>query len=251
VEKAKGYYVYRSTAGGSYKKIATTTDTSYKDEGATSNNTKYQYKIYAYRKVSDTTYKSGASTAQTVYYLTAPQITSVSNASAGVKVQWGAVSGADKYYVYRSTDASKYTKIATATSNTYTDNTAVNGTDYYYKVYAVKSVSDVTYKSSASKASAVIRYLTRPTDVKVSKSGSALKVTWSKNKQAKGYYVYRSQDGGSYQLVGTITKNSTLSYTDSKATKKGSTYKYKIKAYKTVSGVTYKSSYSSVVTYSR
>ncbi len=51
VNGATGYVLYRSTKGGSYKKIATTKSLSYKDKSVKAK-TKYAYKVRAYRTVS-------------------------------------------------------------------------------------------------------------------------------------------------------------------------------------------------------
>lgn len=53
VSGATGYYVYRREAGGSYKKIATVSETTYKDTGALVNTT-YFYTVRAYMKVNNT-----------------------------------------------------------------------------------------------------------------------------------------------------------------------------------------------------
>ena len=66
------------------------------------------------------------------------------------------------------------------------------------------------------------------------KYGSALKLTWTRNSRATGYYVYRKTGSGSWSKIKTISKNSTLSYTD-KAVKRGKTYTYRIYAYKSTS----------------
>ena len=65
----------------------------------------------------------------------------------------------------------------------------------------------------------------------VSTSYSSVKLTWSKVKNATGYQIYRATSkGGSYKLVKTISKNTTISYTDQKLTT-GKTYYYKVRAY--------------------
>ena len=59
-------------------------------------------------------------------------------------------------------------------------------------------------------------------------------MTWTRNSKAKGYEIYRKVGGGKWTKVKTITKNSTLTYTD-KAVKRGKTYSYKVCAYKDTS----------------
>ena len=66
--------------------------------------------------------------------------------------KWNAVSGAIKYNIYRSTSKNgTYTYLDTTTATSYTDKTAVSGTQYYYQVKAVKKVS--TTKTTTKKAS--------------------------------------------------------------------------------------------------
>ena len=58
VKNATGYYIYRSTSrDGEYKKIATTSKTSYTDKKIPEMNT-YYYKIAAYRKTGSQISKS-------------------------------------------------------------------------------------------------------------------------------------------------------------------------------------------------
>ena len=79
--------------------------------------------------------------------------------------------------------------------------------------------------------------------VKVAKSGSsAVKVSWSKVTGAQGYVVERST-GKTWSKVGTV-KGKTY-FTDKKV-KKGTTYKYRVRAYRKVDSKNTYSSYSSV-----
>jgi hypothetical protein len=62
------------------------------------------------------------------------------------------------------------------------------------------------------------------------------KLTWKKVTGATGYEVYRSTKKKSgYKKVATIKKASTVKYTKKKL-KKGKTYYFKIRAYRTVNG---------------
>lgn len=59
-----------------------------------------------------------------------------------------------------------------------------------------------------------------------------IKISWKKVSNAAGYYVYRKTGSGKPQKVGTITKNSTTSWTDTKVkSKNGTTYQYQVYAY--------------------
>src|SRR6266446_8839390 len=56
--------------------------------------------------------------------------------NAQVTLNWTASSGVTGYYVKRSTTSGSETQIATLSTTTYTDTTAMNGTTYYYVVSA-------------------------------------------------------------------------------------------------------------------
>ena len=70
-----------------------------------------------------------------------PDCLSVSKSStSSVSLSWCAVSGADKYYIYRSQSASASpTKIATVSGTSYTDSNVDQARWYWYAVSAVKS----------------------------------------------------------------------------------------------------------------
>ena len=80
-----------------------------------------------------------------------------------------------------------------------------------------------------------------------SKSKNKLVITWKKQKNAKGYEIYRKTGKkGSYKKIKVIKKGSTVTYTNSKL-KKGKTYYYKIRSYKyDTNGKKIYSSWSSV-----
>jgi len=69
-----------------------------------------------------------------------------------------------------------------------------------------------------------------PTLVSAKNTSSGIKVTWKKTSDTEGYYLYRKTGSGSWKKIKTITSSSTVSYTD-KNVKKGTTYKYTVRAY--------------------
>ena len=72
--------------------------------------------------------------------------------------------------------------------------------------------------------------VSKPTISSVSNTSAGIQVKWKKVKNASGYYVYR-KTSGSYKKIATIKSNATISYVDKKASN-GTTYTYKLKAYK-------------------
>lgn len=85
------------------------------------------------------------------------------------------------------------------------------------------------------------------TVTKLENTSAGVKITWKKSASASGYLVYRKTSKGKYTLVGTITKNSTLSFVDKKATN-GTGYTYKVVARKLIGKASYKSVDSNVKT---
>ena len=76
--------------------------------------------------------------------------------------KWNAVSGAIKYNIYRSTSKNgTYNYLDTTTATSYTDKTAVPGTQYYYQVKAVKKVD--SSKSTTKKTGGTTKSTQTPT----------------------------------------------------------------------------------------
>ena len=53
------------------------------------------------------------------------------------KISWSKVTGADKYYIYRSTDGKNFSYWDATANLSYTNLSAKKNTKYYYKVKAV------------------------------------------------------------------------------------------------------------------
>lgn len=110
----------------------------------------------------------------------------------------------------------------------------------------VQSKPTVTPKPAGSGNTSAIK-VEKPTRFKVKNiSKRKVKLTWKAAKDAKGYEIYRStKKNGKYKKIKTITKKSTVKYTNSKLKKKKQ-YFYKIRSYKVVNGQKYYSSFTGV-----
>ncbi|MDO4340418.1 MAG: hypothetical protein Q4C91_20405 [Eubacteriales bacterium] len=95
-----------------------------------------------------------------------------------------------------------------------------------------------SYKGKVTKTFKIVPAV--PSGFKATKSASALKLQWKKAAGASGYEVYLYKNS-KWTKVKTTTG---LTYT-TKAVKKGTTYKYKVRAYRTVKGKKIYGSYTS------
>ena len=83
-----------------------------------------------------------------------------------------------------------------------------------------------SYKSSGKYKSAPCKQ----TITSVSNTKKGLKLKWKAQKKCDGYYIYKKTGKGKYKLTATIKKGKTSSWTDKKV-KKGTKYRYYIRAY--------------------
>ena len=170
-------------------------------------------------------------------------MTSVANASSYVTVSWNKVSKASGYYVYRSTDGKKFTKVTTVKSNKtvkYNDKKATkNGQKYVYKIVTYYN-GNQTVKSADSNAKTGYRLSTMKVSSLSNKKGKKLYVKWVKNSKSTGYQI-EYVTGKTRKKVNASAKSK--SKTISKL-KKGKTYYVRIRSYKKVSSTTYYGAWS-------
>lgn len=154
-----------------------------------------------------------------------------------IQVSWSSVDNADGYIVYRRTETGSWKKIADqVTDISYKDQKAVTGRVYYYTVRAYsytwggKTVSSYDKDGVIGKAK-LGKVKIAATD---SENYTTIRVTWNKVSGANGYRVYRSASkDGKYTAIGSTAKNSAVTFLDKKAAT-GTTYYYKVRAYRNV-----------------
>ena len=243
VSGASQYEVYRSgSKDGTYTLLGTTTAANYTDSKANAGYT-YYYKVRAISKVRSTANSSLSATVAATCHCARPVVKPDYLISTGKPyIKWSAVSGASKYYVYRSgSKDGTYTLLGTTTATNYTDNKANAGYTYYYKVKAVSKVSSGA-NSYYSVVIGATCHCARPS-VKITTSNGSPRLTWNAVTGASQYEVYRATSkNGSYTKMFTT---SNLSYTNTSA-KAGTTYYYKVKAVSKVKS-TANSAFSTVV----
>lgn len=147
VYNVTGYNIYRSTSKtGTYKKVGSTTGTTYTDKGLTKGKT-YFYKVASYVNSNGQQILSSYSIPASVKAAApAPATVSAKKAKSGVaKITWGKSTGASGYEVYMAKSSKgTYTKIATinkASTLSYTKSGLTKGKTYYFKVRTYTTVS--------------------------------------------------------------------------------------------------------------
>jgi uncharacterized repeat protein (TIGR02543 family) len=246
---ANGYEVYRSTSSaGTYVQVATVSSNSF-THGGLSTNTTYYYKIRAFATFGPSmVFSDFSGIASATPIPAAPTgLVAASASFSSIKLTWGAVPGASGYAIYRATAAAgTYTLvISSVTSATYTNASRTTGTTYYYKVKAWRMIGTLKIYGSYSSVASAKPILNVPANFKAtSASYSSIKLSWSAVSGANGYAIYRStSQAGTFTYVGST---SYLTYTNTSRLT-GTTYYYKVRAYRLAGTTRIYSNYTGVV----
>ena len=254
VDDVTGYRVYRYDPDqDKYVYLKSTTSRKYTDEDVTSGKT-YQYKVRCYWTIGGTNYYGNYSS---VVSVTTPpaKVSGVSTAvrsSTYLTLSWDKVSGASGYRIYKYNTSSKSYEKVTTISKGSTVSYKITGltvaTEYQFKVRAYKKTDTGTLWGSSSSAYKDCTKPAQTKNLKAATKSSAVTLTWSKVARAGGYQIYRyNSKTKKYEKIATVKGNKTFSYKNTKL-KKGSTMKYKVRAYKTYNGTNYYGAYSDIVT---
>ena len=220
VKGAQGYYIYKKTGDGKWKYYCRTTKLTYTDKNV-KKGIQYSYRVRAYRNDTLSGYSYDGASAT---YISAPVLKKAYNTTTGTKIQWGMVSGAKGYYVYRKTSGSGWKYIGKTTSTSFTDTKVSSGKIY---IYTVKAFNNEKQHSTYNTTGIKIKRLSTPGGLDCNRSSNGLKVSWQAVAGANGYNVYRKTSGSGWKYIG---KTTSLNYTDKTAVS-GTTYTYTVRAY--------------------
>lgn len=175
-------------------------------------------------------------------------ITATPKSTSSVTLKWKdmSVSG---YYVYRAdVKGGTYKKIATVSTNTYTDKGLTKGKTYYYSIKAYSTSESKTTISAYSTVKTYTATSPAPTTISATKTakGTAT-IKWGKSTGATGYQICMKKSGATSYTVLAYTNSSTLSYKKTGLTA-GKTYYFKVRSYITVNGTKVFSPFTKVVT---
>jgi len=244
------YFIFCSTLpGGTYKKVAAITAVNYNATSLVTGKA-YYFKVLTCKTYFGTNIYSaetGVVSAKPVPS-TPGSLKAVKASSSSAKTSWSAVSGASGYVVYRYNPATEvFEKVKVTKLTNFTETQLVTWRAYYYKVAAYCTVNSKNiYGNPTAEAVAAVTPAA-PVSLKavsVSKDiiFGMIKISWAKVSGATGYVIYRYQSGKYYALNSTTSST----YIDDQL-EIGSTYRYKIRAYKAVNKVILLTELSSAV----
>ena len=247
-----GYVLQRSLDEKKWTTIKTITSSktlSFNNTGLKAN-TKYSYRIRAYKTVNGK--KIYGKYSDIVSDKTAPSKPTIAIKAAdfdSLKVVISKkISGANKYIVYRSTSkAGKYTKVGETTSTTFTDKSLSTGQTYFYKAKACNNNNKCSGYSNIVSKKPVIKV---PKVTLESSNKGRVISTITMVDGADSFEIYRSTSKtGKYTrvtgLMNVFTSDGVV-YQGTQDLISGKTYYYKGRACSTTTGTKICSSYTSI-----
>ncbi len=168
---------------------------------------------------------------------------SAQNESA-IKLTWAKVTSATDYRIYYRTSTKNSWKTAvSATAKTTQTFTGLNPNKAFR--FAVRTYIKTTSGSVWGSYTTIIASTTplTPTVKAVSNAGGKITMTWSKVSGATGYEIYYKLNNGSWKLYKTVTKPVIYNFSGLRS---GAKYTFAVRAYRTVGGQTFRSSYKAV-----
>ena len=166
------------------------------------------------------------------------------NTSTSLTFTWKKVNGVNYRLAFYKGSKKVSTKYLTGNRYTYKKLKAATGYTLKITPYCV-----VNGKNIYAPAAKQVKTATAPAAVKlkaVKKTGrSKVKLTWKKTTGATGYEIYMKTNNAGYKKIKSISKAKTVSYAKT-GLKKGKTYSFRLRAYKTVNGSKIYGAYSKV-----
>ena len=246
VPGAEGYRIRRRIAGSGYELVTLSRDSEtleWQDDEVCSIyaiGTRVYYIVEAWvNGDGEDLYGTVSAETSAVLIPDAPQnISAAAETCIRNRVEWDSVSNATGYRVYRSTSAtSGFTKLVDTTNNFIVNSYLGTGTTYYYRVRAFAKVGTTTAYSPYTSIVSAKPEMGRAEGLTTKTiSKTRIRLFWEKTYGASGYYIYRSNNlTGTYMRIATVTSGNALQYTNINL-QHGTTYYYKVSAYRTVNG---------------
>ena len=249
VKGADGYQIYRATSpSGTYSSMKAITSTSYTNTGLITGKT-YYYRVKTFKYSGTRKVYSKYSTAVSAKPMpsTPTNSKSVSTGYNSAKLTWNSVSGASGYQVYSATSSTgSYHLIKTTPYISYNNISLATEQTYYYKIRAYRTVGTTKVYGGLSITTSAKPILAIPSKFKGTPvSNTSTTVSWGVVSGASGYQLSRatSSTGTFIDIKTTIS----TSYNNTELTS-GTTYYYKVRAYRMVGTKKVYSKFTTVVT---
>lgn len=222
----------------------------------------YRYTVKVRHNHGKNFYNSALSKPVDIYVPKTMKITKLSVEPKGINVKWNLDRNIDGYQIWRRVNNGKMeflNYLSAPKSGHYWDKSVKSGNTYTYAIRAYKTIGTTSKFSDVTNPSPKVTtgYIAAPTLKRIDNyngsAGNGMMVIWSRNKQAKGYYVYRMDSNGTVLKTFKVSGNKTLQYLDRgvKYTTVNKAYTYAVAAYFTKYGKTYTSAKSNTKLYMR
>jgi fibronectin type 3 domain-containing protein len=228
-----GYTIYRSDSEtGSYTSVGTANVTSYTDTAVVVGST-YYYRISSLKNNVESDKSATVVSARAeINSLSSPDGLTVTGQTAeSISLSWQSVPDATGYKVYHGPDPDTVTEYVAEISSTFYTVTGLGvNTAYYFTVSSVNE-SGESLPSAAVRGTTAETTLDAPAGLTVSaRTQSSITLSWQAVSGAEGYRVSRSvSSGGPFNPIQTTASTS---YTDNAGLTAGTTYYYRVAAYK-------------------
>ena len=207
VPGAEKYRIYSKTETGNWVNIGDTASTSFTWKNA-KYGTKYTYTVRCINSAGTACTSSFDSVGLSLTTVANPAISAISADNTGTGIRWSAVSGAENYRVFRKVVGGAWSVIGNTTSTSFTDTTAVKGTNYIYTVRCTTADGNV-FTSGYDAAGKSFTTAATPVLSSVSNAATGVTVTWAKATGAVKYRVFYKANGEStWHMAGDSTATS-------------------------------------------
>ena len=197
VAGAAKYRVLRKEDGGSWSRLRDTAETSFTDRTAVKG-TAYSYTV---RCLDADGRPVGAWDAVgTAFFLAdTPKVTSVTSGADGMRIKWGAVTGAATYRVFRRTSGGTWEAIADTADTVLIDTDVSDSVTYTYAVQCLDGAG--TALSDRDPAGKSGTYHAPSSIISIGAAGGGIRISWREVTGASAYRVYRRAEGGSREWI--------------------------------------------------
>ncbi len=223
MKESTGYHVYRRCGDGKAIKIATIEDgetTEYYDSDVSSGKV-YYYSVKAFNETEES--KISAEKKRT--FVSSARVSKPVVNNGSLTVSWSKVAGADEYRLYRKTENSSWSKIATLKADklSYTDKNVKNDTVYYYSVVTLdrKVVSKLDENGTRG------AYMETPSGFVLKNAYNGIRFSWKDISGVEEYRVYRKDTkNNKWERIAETINNTYFDDT----VKNGTKYYYTVRA---------------------